>query len=185
MRQSTLTRRAMPLALAVCTLLAGCGDSDEQEVRQWMKQVDSEARVAVPPLVAPKDFIPFAYASGDALDPFNPNKLLAELARAAASRGGGIKPDLDRRKELLESYPLDTVKMVGTLQKGGIIYALLQIDRAVHQVRSGQHVGQNYGLITGVSENAVNVKEIVQDATGDWVERMSKLELQESKETTK
>ncbi len=181
MRQ--LLKQGLP-ALAVAVLLAGCGDSDEQEVRQWMKQVDAESHVAVPPLAPPKTFIPFVYASNDAVDPFNPNKLLVELAKAA-NRGGGVRPDMERRKELLESYPLDTVKMVGTLQKGGVIYALLQIDRAVHQVRAGQHVGQNFGLITSVSESAVNIKEIVQDATGDWVERMSKLELQESKETTK
>ncbi len=173
------------LAAALPLLLAGCGDSDVQEVRQWMKQTDAQAHVAVQPLTEPKTFIPFAYASGDAIDPFNPNKLLAELARENAAKGGGLKPDTERRKELLESYPLDTVKMVGTLQKGGITYALLQIDRAVHQVKTGQHVGQNFGLITSVTENAVNIKEIVQDATGDWVERMSKLELQESKETTK
>jgi type IV pilus assembly protein PilP len=175
-----------PLWLAALPLLlAGCGDSDVQEVRQWMKQTDAQAHVAVQPLTEPKTFIPFAYVAGDAIDPFNPNKLLAELAREKASHGGGLKPDTERRKELLESYPLDTVKMVGTLQKGGITYALLQIDRSVHQVKTGQHVGQNFGLITSVSESAVNIKEIVQDAAGDWVERMSKLELQESKETTK
>jgi len=168
-------------------LLSGCGDSDVQEVRAWMKQTDAQAHVAVQPLAEPKTFIPFAYASADAIDPFNPNKLLAELARAARISGGkgGLKPDMDRPKELLESYPLDTIKMVGTVQKGGVIYGLLQIDRSVHQVRTGQHIGQNFGLITSVTEGAVNIKEIVQDPTGDWVERISKLELQESKETTK
>lgn len=178
------TSRAVLAALGATVALAGCGNSDEQEVRQWMKEVDGQARVAVQPLTPPKTFIPFAYASNDAIDPFNPNKLLVELAKAA-NRGGGVRPDMERRKELLESFPLDTVKMVGTLQKAGVIYALLQIDRGVYQVRPGQHVGQNFGLITSVTEGAVNIKEIVQDATGDWVERMSKLELQESKETTK
>jgi type IV pilus assembly protein PilP len=62
---------------------------------------------------------------------------------------------------------------------------LLQIDRSVHQVRTGQRLGQNFGVVTGVSENAVNIKEVVQDAGGEWVERMSKLELQVSKETGK
>jgi type IV pilus assembly protein PilP len=180
MSRRLYTMMALPLAL-----LAGCGDSDVQEVRTWMKQVDSQAKVAVPPLAEPKTFIPFAYVQNDALDPFNPNKLLAELARSAAKGGSGIKPDLDRRKELLESYPLDTVKMVGTIEKKGVIHAVLQIDRSVHQVVVGQHVGQNYGLITGINESAVSIKEIVQDATGDWVERMSKLELQESKEINK
>jgi type IV pilus assembly protein PilP len=180
-----MSKRATLILAAAPLLLAGCGDSDVQEVRQWMKQTDAQAHVAVQPISEPKTFIPFAYASGDAVDPFNPNKLLAELARENANKGGGLKPDMERRKELLESFPLDTVKMVGTMQKGGIMYALLQIDRSVHQVRTGQHVGQNYGLIVGITEGAVNLKEIVQDATGDWVERMSVLELQESKENNK
>src|SRR3954469_14004597 len=108
------------MAALLPLLLAGCGDSDVQEVRTWMKQVDSQARVAVPPLAEPKTFIPFAYLQKDELDPFNPNKLLAELAKQAGN-GGGLKPDLERRKELLESYPLDTVKMVGTIEKRGVI----------------------------------------------------------------
>lgn len=184
-RATVRARAAVPaMLLACCTLLTACGDSDVQEVKHWMKEVDGQAVVKVQPISEPKTFIPFAYASNDEADPFNANKLLAELAKAAKG-GGGLKPDMERRKELLESFPLDTVKMVGTMQKAGVIYALLQIDRAVHQVKTGQHVGQNYGLITSVGESAITIKEIVQDATGDWVERISKLELQESKENTK
>jgi type IV pilus assembly protein PilP len=173
-------------AAIILLALAGCGDSDVQEVRNWMKQVDAQTKVKVPPLAEPKVFIPFAYANKDEPDPFNPNKLLAELAKQAAQGGGnGIHPDTQRRKELLETYPLDTIQMVGTIEKKGVIYAVLQVDRAVHQVVKGQHLGQNFGVVTGIDENSVSLKEIVQDATGDWVERMSKLELQESKETTK
>ena len=174
--------RLLPVLIALA--LAGCGDSDVKEVNLWMQQVQQKARVAVPPLNAPKTFIPFAYAAKDATDPFSVNKLQAELAKAART-GSAFKPDLDRRKEVLESFPLDTLKMVGTLQKAGVTYALLQMDKAVYQVHSGQHLGQNFGLITGVSEAAVTIKEIVQDAAGDWVERMSKLELQDSKESGK
>jgi type IV pilus assembly protein PilP len=173
------------LILPALLALAGCGDSDVQEVRQWMKQVDGAAKVAVTPISAPKTFIPFVYASNEEVDPFSANKLLAELARLDRKPGGGLKPDTARRKEFLESFPLDTVKMVGTMEKARVIYALLQVDKAVYQVRPGQHVGQNFGLITSVTEEAVSVKEIVQDATGDWVERISKLELQESKESNK
>ena len=177
--------RRHSFALAGLLALAGCGDSDVQEVRDWMKQVDSQAVVAVKPISEPKTFVPFAYAAQEEIDPFSPNKLLAELARLDRKPGGGLKPDTERRKEFLETFPLDTVKMVGTLEKSKVMYALLQVDKSVYQVRAGQHVGQNYGLITGISEDAVSVKEIVQDATGDWVERMSKLELQESKENQK
>ena len=171
--------------MAALPLLSACGSDDTEQVRAWMREVDAQTKVAVPPLAEPKTFIPFAYAQKDQVDPFNPNKLLAELAKLDARPGGGLRPDLDRRKELLESYPLDTVKMVGTIEKNGVIHAVLQIDRAVHQVVKGQHLGQNYGRITGITEDAVSIREIVQDATGDWVERMSKLELQESKENIK
>ncbi len=174
------------LIAAALPLLSACGDDDAQQVRAWMREVDAQAKVGVPPLAEPKTFIPFAYTQKEQVDPFNPNKLLAELAKLNAQNGGGgLRPDVERRKELLESYPLDTIKMVGTIEKKGVIHAVLQIDRSVHQVVKGQHLGQNYGLITGITEDAVSIKEIVQDATGDWVERMSKLELQESKENIK
>ena len=173
------------LALAAL-LLAGCSDSDVKEVRDWMAQVDRDTKVRVVPLAEPKTFIPFAYTAREETDPFSPNKLLAELARAAEqSDNSKYKPDMARRKEPLEMYPLDTFAMVGTLQKGGVTYALLQIDRAVHQVKAGQRIGQNYGTVTAVTDGAVSIREVVQDAGGEWVERMSKLELQDSKETKK
>jgi len=177
-----MMRRAL-LLLPPLLALAGCGNSNEEEVRQWMKEVDSQTTPTVQPLQEPKKFVPFAYAATEAPDPFNPNKLLAELAKARP--GGGLQPDTSRRKEFLESFPLDAMKMVGTMEKNKQMYGLLQIDRTVYQVRTGQHAGQNFGLITSVGEDAVTIKEIVQDAAGDWVERMSKLELQESKESNK
>ncbi|GGX87591.1 pilus assembly protein PilP [Pseudoduganella dura] len=174
------TAGAPMLVLALAGLLGGCGDRDEQEVRQWMKEVDATTRVAVKPLVEPKTFVPFAYASAGGPDPFNPNKLLA--GGDAARPGTGAAPDTARRKEPLEGFPLDTMRMVGMLQKGRAIFALLQIDQSVHQVRTGQRLGQNYGVITSVTETSVNVKETVQDASGEWIERTSTLELQQSQE---
>jgi type IV pilus assembly protein PilP len=172
-------------AALTAVLLAGCSASDVKEVQDWMAQVKKDTRVSVVPIAEPKTFIPFAYTAREQTDPFSPNKLLAELARAAEKSDNKFKPDMDRRKEPLENYPLDTFVMVGVIQKAGVNYALLQIDRAVHQVKAGQRIGQNYGLVTGVSETAVSIKEVVQDAGGEWVERLSKLELQESKETKK
>lgn len=173
-------------AIALAALLAGCGASDVREVKDWMAQVKKDTKVTVVPIAEPKTFIPFAYTAREQVDPFSPNKLLAELARAAEkSDDNKYKPDMNRRKELLENFPLDAFTMVGVLQKGGVNYALLQVDRSVYQVKAGQRIGQNYGLVTRVSENVVQIKEVVQDAAGEWVERLSKLELQESKESRK
>ncbi|RJG14834.1 pilus assembly protein PilP [Massilia cavernae] len=181
-----MTRLIKTAALALAAaVLAGCGDSDVREVQQWMDETRKNTPVRVKPLTEPKTFIPLAYQAGGAIEPFSQDKLLAELARTDARSDNPLKPDTERRKELLETFPLDTMQMVGLLQKGSVNHALLQIDRQVHQVRAGQRIGQNFGVVTGVTEQAVVIREVVQDATGDWVERMSKLELQESKETAK
>lgn len=171
--------------MAAALLLAGCGDSDVKEVRDWMDQVKRETRPAVKPLSEPKDFIPYAYAAKDAVDPFSQDKLLSQLAKAAETAPDPNKPDLKRPRELLEGFPLDTMHMVGTMQKTGVNYALVQIDRAVYQVRAGQRIGQNFGMVTRVEDDAINIREVVQDAAGEWVERMAKLELQQSKENRK
>ncbi len=177
-----MMRARVSAVLVAGMVLSACGDSDVKEVKQWMAEVKQQTKVAVPPLVEPKNFIPFAYGGKDALDPFSPNKLLVELAKTQSKANG---PDTGRRKEALESFPLDSIRMVGAMEKGGVMFALLQIDKAVYRVQSGQHIGQNFGLITGVTEAVVDIREIVQDAGGEWVERKATLELQESKETKK
>lgn len=180
-----LPRGAALAPLLAGLLLAGCSDSNVREVRTWMDQVKKDTRVSIKPLQEPKDFIPFAYGAKESVDPFSPNKLLAELAREGATSNNPFKPDTNRRKEVMEGFPLDTMVMVGTMQKNGTSYALLQIDRTLYQVKPGQRIGQNFGIVTKVGDQEVDVREVVQDAGGEWVERMSKLELQESKEKGK
>lgn len=173
------------ILLAGAALLAGCSESDVAEINSWMADVRKNTKVNVKPLTEPKTFIPFAYGVREQTDPMDPNKLLAELARAAANGTNPLRPDETRRKEFLESFPVDAMRMVGTINKAGINYGLVQIDRNLYQIKAGQRLGQNFGMVTGVSEAAISLKEVVQDAGGEWVERMSKLELQESKETKK
>lgn len=174
---------------AFCTILsivglsglAGCGDGGIEQVKQWMDDVKRQARVAVPKLSEPKKFTPFVYEAKGSIDPYNPAKLSTALSKLQGGSGNGLKPDLDRRREALESYPLDSVKMVGTLEKNELVFALLQVDKTVFQAKIGNYVGQNFGMITKITETEVELKEIVQDASGDWVERKAKLELQEAK----
>lgn len=173
------------IAFGVLALLAGCGDGDVQEVRDWMKQIERETVPAVKPLPEPKEFVPYAYNPGEAVEPFSDAKLVNEMARVAASSTDPLQPDDSRPREVLENYPLDTMRMVGTLQKGGVSYALVQIDAQLYRIKAGQRIGQNHGLVTRISDGAIDIREVMQDATGDWVERKATIELAESKESGK
>ncbi|KAF3998731.1 pilus assembly protein PilP [Glaciimonas immobilis] len=180
MMNLSLARWVRPsIIVLLAATLSGCGDNGVQEVKEWMADVKAHTHAFIPKLTAPKKFIPFVYDGNIGVDPFNPNKLLVVLAKLQAS-STGLKPNFDRRREALENYPLDTVRMVGILQKVGLSYALLQIDKTVFPVKVGNYVGQNFGMVTHISETEINIKEIVQDASGEWVERQAKLALQES-----
>ncbi|GAA4032382.1 pilus assembly protein PilP [Actimicrobium antarcticum] len=170
---------AMPSVVLLC-ILSGCGDSGVQEVRTWMDEVRKQTKVSIPMLSPPKKFTPFTYAGKSAIDPYNPAKLAVAFAKLQAN-SSGMKPDLERRREPLEAYPLDTLKMVGTLQKTGASFALILADKTLFQVKKGSYIGQNFGMVSGITESAVELREIVQDASGEWVERKGKLELQETK----
>jgi type IV pilus assembly protein PilP len=176
---SRIGGRAIVFVLLSC--LAGCGDGGLQDVKQWMAEVKSQAKVTIPKLSAPKKFTPFTYSEKDVVDPFNPVKLTVAFAKLQSNTPSAFKPDTERRREPLESYPLDSVVMVGTVNKGGIAYAILQVDKAVFEAKMGNYVGQNFGMITVVTDTEVDITERVQDASDEWVERKTTLELQETK----
>ena len=90
-----------------------------------------------------------------------------------------MAPDLNRRKEPLEAFPLEQLKMVGTLAQGTDTYALVRADKTLYRVKKGNYMGQNFGLITDVNDSEIKLKEIVQDSAGDWAERQSVLPLLE------
>lgn len=170
------------IALTVAAgFLAGCSTSGHDELQQWMTQVRSTLQPVVPKLQEPTRFTPYLYSAQAQIDPFNITKVTVAIAKAASRGGGGMQPDMDRRREPLESFPLDTIKMVGSIERNKIRYALLQVDNVLYQVKVSNYIGQNFGMITAVTETDVTLRELVQDAAGDWVERTSTLELQETK----
>lgn len=164
----------------ILVTLSGCGDGGVQEVQEWMDDVKRQTPVSVAKLSEPKTFTPFTYSGKDEPDPYSPSKLAIALAKLHANSASAIKPDLERRREPLENFPLDSIKMVGTLQKPGLSYALLQVDKSVFQVKTGNHIGQNFGRVTKITDTEVELLEIVRDAAGEWTERTAKLELQEN-----
>ena len=108
-----------------------------------------------------------------------PTRIRSEPSAAQPSTSGLIAPELSRRKEALESFPLDAMEMVGSLQGSGQPVALVRVDKLIYQVRAGNYLGLNYGRVLRVSENELTLREIVQDASGEWIERPATLELQE------
>lgn len=167
--------------LAVGLTLAGCGGAEQEELQKWMSDQRSQTRPGVKPIPEPKRFTPQGYLQEGAVDPFSNQKLTQALRREAAqsSNAALIAPELNRRKEPLESFPLDAMAMVGSLNKAGQQVALVKVDKLVYQVRAGNYLGQNYGKVTRIGETEVVLREIVQDAAGEWIERAASLQLQE------
>ena len=164
--------------LSLAVLLSACGD-EQDELQQWMEQQKREAKPSVEPLLAPKKFNPQPYSALAAVEPFSTQKLTVALKQEARQPNSLLASEINRRKEPLEAYPVDSMSMVGSFVRNGRQFALLKVDNLLYQIKSGDHLGQNYGLITGISETNVAYREIVQDAAGEWIERKSALQLQE------
>jgi type IV pilus assembly protein PilP len=165
-------------ATTVALALAGCG-GEQDELTQWMEQQRREVKPSVEPLSPPKKFTPQAYSALSGVEPFSSQKLTVALKQEAKQPNSLLAAEINRRKEPLEAYPLDSMSMVGSVIKSGRSYALLRVDNLLYQVKPGDYLGQNYGKITKISETDVALREIVQDAAGEWIERTSALQLQE------
>jgi type IV pilus assembly protein PilP len=168
--------------VAAVGMLAGCLDGEQEDLRQWMQEQRNATRPTVPPLPEPKKFSPAPYVNDVSVEPFSNQKLtqaLRQESTKATANAGLVAPELNRRKEALEAYPLDAISMVGTLLPKGSPVALVQVDKLLYQVRTGNYLGQNYGKITKVTETELVIREIVQDGAGEWIERQATLQLQE------
>jgi type IV pilus assembly protein PilP len=167
-----------PLALAAFVLV-GCS-GEQEELAQWMEQQRREVKPDVPPLSPPKKFNPQSYSALTGVEPFSTQKLSVAHKQEARQPNSLLSAEINRRREPLEAYPLDSMTMVGSVVKTGRPYALLKVDSLLYQVKQGDYLGQNYGKITRISETGVSLREIVQDAAGEWIERTSALQLQET-----
>lgn len=170
------------VVLAFVFSLGGCGVSSEDELSQWMAEQKNLTRPKIAAIAEPKKFLPESYTQVTEIEPFSNQKLTQALKREStqsAGNGALIAPELARRKEALESFPLDAMALVGSLLKAGQPVALVKVDNLLYQVRPGNHLGQNYGRVVKIAETEVILREIVQDAVGEWIERTASLQLQE------
>ena len=138
-----------------------------------MEQQRREVKPNVPPLQPPKKFDPQPYTRLRRSSPFSTQKLTVALKQEARQPNSLLAAEMNRRKEPLEAYPLDSMTMVGSVAKQGRPFALLRVDNLLYQVKVGDYLGQNYGTITKITETEVALREIVQDAAGEWIERPS------------
>ena len=148
----------------IAGMLSACVSSSEDDLQQWMANERAQTKPRVTPISEPKKFEPQA------------------LKRDSSQTGANaslIAPEQIRRKQPLEAYPLDAMAMVGSLTKAGKPTALLKVDNLLYQVQMGDYLGQNYGRVVKITESAIQLREIVQDSTGDWTEKMTSLDLQE------
>jgi type IV pilus assembly protein PilP len=161
------------LMLVACVaLLSGCGAASHQDLREWMADQGKNAKGRLDPLPTIRPYESFAYNAFDLPDPFKPRKIEPNKSTSK------LQPDLTRRREPLEAFPLESLAMVGTIEKGKALYALVKTpERDIYQVRQGNYLGQNYGVIVDISDSELKLKELVQDGAGDWAERSSALNL--------
>jgi type IV pilus assembly protein PilP len=171
--------------LAVVSLplaLLGCGGGGEDDLRKWMADQKNQIRPRIVPISEPKQFRPESYSQVGAVEPFSKEKLTQALRRESAqvaANGALVAPELARRKEALESVPLDGMTMVGSYVRDGRPVALVRVDNLLYQVKPGNYLGQNYGRVVKIAETELTLREIVQDAVGEWIERPATLQLQE------
>ncbi len=162
--------------LAATAGLAACG-ANVEEVKTWIDQQKQTIKPSVTPLVPPRRFDPQGYLAANAVSPFSNQKLAVAARQDVREPNPLLTAEMNRRREPLEAFPLDSMSMVGSLNKQGRTYALLRVDNLLYQVKVGDHLGQNFGRITRVAENQVALREVVQDAAGEWVERTTALQL--------
>ncbi len=178
-----MTQHLRTLAwLSVIGLLTACGVAPEDELQQWMAQQKSEVHPRIKPITEPKVFKPELYKMVNEVDPFSNQKLTQALKKdttQSVASGALIAPELSRRKEPLEEFPLDAMALVGNMVRAGKTVALVTVGKLLYQVRVGEHLGQNFGRVTKISETEITLREIVQDAAGEWIERPASLQLQE------
>lgn len=177
-----MTRSYILFLFTLSIALTGCNTSNEDDIRAWMVQERNQTKPHVAPINAPKQFVPEPYTNATAIEPFSNLKLTQALKRdssQAASNGALVAPELARRKEALEAFPLDSMALVGSILKGNQPVALVSVDRLLYQVKIGNYLGLNYGRVTKINETEVTLREIVQDAVGEWIERVATLQLQE------
>jgi len=169
-------------ALAAALLLVACTGEEFGDLKAELNERSKDFRGRVDPLPQVKPYEPVPYTAEGVVDPFRPDRIdVAGGARPPRSDLSKTAPDLSRPKEPLEAFPLESLQMLGTIMQNRETFALVKAGPNLYRVRKGNYMGLNFGVVTGIDEVAINLKELVQDGQGEWVERATALQLLEAK----
>ncbi len=173
------------LTLILAAFLASCSSNDHEDLRTWMRESSKDLRGNVPKLPEVFPYKPVPYDVESLLDPFKAAKIEPEAKnRPGKGKGGPDYEARETRNSLLEKYPLESMKMIGFMNVNNRPIAVIQVEQSVKQVKVGEYLGQDFGMVTQITDQEVTLRELVQDSAGDWSERSSSLYLQ-SKEGSK
>ncbi len=176
--QTKTVRRAVLLLAAVA--LSGCVERNMSDLEAYAKEVLSRKGSRIDELPPLEPYEVYSYASKDGPDPFEPfyKEEPPPAVAAAQSSGPGIRPNLDRNREELENYSLDSLRMMGTIELNGELWGIVRSpDGTIHRVQVGNYLGRNHGKIVAISEESIELNEIIQDGRGGWQERDAALAL--------
>lgn len=162
----------------VVPLILGCS-SPSEELQAWTEQQRREVKFGVQPLLPPSRFEPQPYLASQEVDPFNPQKLTGAVRQEVRQVDSRMAAEFNRRREPLEAFPLDAMALTGSVLRQGRPVALVTVDKLLYQVKLGDYMGQNYGRVVKIEESRIELREIAQDASGEWVERITALQMQE------
>jgi len=163
-------------ALFLVIGLTACGGEENVDLRTYVSEVKARQKSRIPPLPKPQTFEIFTYSDATLRDPFVPT---VEIL-AVESSDNGLKPDMDRDRDVLEQYAVGSLKMMGILEKDSRRWALVRAsDGTLHRTTTGRHLGKNNGEIVSITESQLELKEIVPDGLGGWLERMTTLAIGE------
>ena len=169
------------LLLACVVLLAACEAEQYSDLKKELNELTKDLRGRVDPLPQVRPYEPVPYQAENEVDPFRPDRIEVAAAGGAGPAASGKQPDLDRPKEPLEAFPLESIQMVGSLTQGRETFGLVKAGPNLYRVKKGNYMGQNFGVITAIDESQISLKELIQEGSGEWIERASSLQLQEVK----
>jgi len=171
-------RFGITAAVSLLALLGGCANQDMSDLQTYVARVKARDPGQIEPLPEIKQIETYVYEAGERRSPFRRGRREAEESNAQAANG--IAPDPLRRKEELEQFPLDAIRMVGTVEMKEDLWALTRTkEGTLFRVKPGNYMGLNHGQITLITEDRVELTEIVRDGLGGWQERQASVALSE------